>query len=192
MSNNKSGNQIDVKREEFRKYLEKEGVLQSLTSVLVSLYEEPEKPSDALTYLKNNFAGGRAAIDDNEIIQLKEENSKLKAKVEELEKKYADLGQEYEDFKLKSSTKTSVADVVTEDKLPSSSGDKKDEVNDSKNTTNEAKEGEKSDNEAMEVENSAAPSKEAANKTVESSDAMEASDKPSEEATATSEEPKTN
>lgn len=192
MSNNKSGNQIDVKREEFRKYLEKEGVLQSLTSVLVSLYEEPEKPSDALTYLKNNFAGGRAAIDENEIIQLKEENSKLKAKVEELEKKYADLGQEYEDFKLKSSTKTSVADVVTEDKLPSSSGDKKDEVNDSKNTTNEAKEGEKSDNEAMEVENSAAPSKEAANKTVESSDAMEASDKPSEEATATSEEPKTN
>lgn len=36
------------KREEFRKYLEKTGVMDALTKVLVSLYEEPEKPEDAL------------------------------------------------------------------------------------------------------------------------------------------------
>lgn len=38
------------KREEFRRYLEKTGVMDALTKVLVSLYEEPEKPNDALQY----------------------------------------------------------------------------------------------------------------------------------------------
>lgn len=40
----------DSKREEFRKYLERAGVMDALTKVLVSLYEEPEKPDDALEY----------------------------------------------------------------------------------------------------------------------------------------------
>lgn len=38
------------KREEFRKYLERTGVMDALTKVLVSLYEEPDKPDDALEY----------------------------------------------------------------------------------------------------------------------------------------------
>lgn len=42
--------QIDSKREEFRKYLERAGVMDALTKVLVSLYEETEKPDDALEY----------------------------------------------------------------------------------------------------------------------------------------------
>lgn len=41
---------IDSKREEFRKYLERGGALEALTKVLVMLYEEPEKPVDALEY----------------------------------------------------------------------------------------------------------------------------------------------
>jgi hypothetical protein len=41
---------IDSKREEFRKYLERAGVMDALTKVLVSLYEEAEKPDDALEY----------------------------------------------------------------------------------------------------------------------------------------------
>jgi hypothetical protein len=41
---------IDSKREEFRKYLERAGVMDALTKVLVSLYEEAEKPDDALKY----------------------------------------------------------------------------------------------------------------------------------------------
>lgn len=39
---------INQKKEEFRKYLEKNGVVDSITKVLVSLYEEPERPSDPL------------------------------------------------------------------------------------------------------------------------------------------------
>lgn len=41
---------IDSKREEFRKYLEKAGAMDALTKVLVMLYDEPEKPADALEY----------------------------------------------------------------------------------------------------------------------------------------------
>merc|ERR1711872_555754 len=48
---------MEAKREEFRKYLEKEGVLEFLTNSLVSLYEESDKPTSALDYLKNNVAG---------------------------------------------------------------------------------------------------------------------------------------
>nr|XP_031539932.1 C-Myc-binding protein isoform X2 [Vicugna pacos] len=40
----------DSKREQFRRYLEKSGVLDTLTKVLVALYEEPEKPNSALEY----------------------------------------------------------------------------------------------------------------------------------------------
>ena len=40
----------ETKREEFRKYLESNGILDALTKVLVGLYEEPEKPVDPLEY----------------------------------------------------------------------------------------------------------------------------------------------
>ncbi|KAG7231687.1 hypothetical protein INR49_010737 [Caranx melampygus] len=40
----------ESKREQFRRYLEKSGVLDTLTSVLVALYEEGDKPNNALEY----------------------------------------------------------------------------------------------------------------------------------------------
>ncbi|XP_037737507.1 C-Myc-binding protein isoform X1 [Chelonia mydas] len=45
----------DSKREQFRRYLEKSGVLDTLTKVLVALYEEPEKPNSALEYPFSSF-----------------------------------------------------------------------------------------------------------------------------------------
>ena len=42
----------DSKKEEFRKYLEKSGVIDQLTRVLVGLYEEPEKPGNAIDFIK--------------------------------------------------------------------------------------------------------------------------------------------
>jgi len=45
----------DSKKEEFRKYLEKAGVLDALTKTLVNLYEEPEKPNNALDFLRKNL-----------------------------------------------------------------------------------------------------------------------------------------
>ena len=46
---------MENKREAFRKYLDDGGVLDSLTRVLVALYEEPENPEDALEYIKLKF-----------------------------------------------------------------------------------------------------------------------------------------
>merc|ERR1711974_169180 len=73
----------DAKKDEFRKYLEKAGVLELLTKSLVSLYEEPEKPNDALSYLKNSVGG--SPTDKETIAKLREENELLKGKVKELE-----------------------------------------------------------------------------------------------------------
>ena len=42
----------EQKKEEFRKYLDKSGVVDQLTKVLVGLYEEPEKPSNAVDFIK--------------------------------------------------------------------------------------------------------------------------------------------
>ena len=46
----------DSKKEEFRKYLERSGVIDALTKVLVGLYEEPEKPANALEYVFPHFS----------------------------------------------------------------------------------------------------------------------------------------
>ena len=47
--------------------------------ILIILYQEPEKPSDALSYLKNTVGG---SADDKTVIEkLKAENDELKAKV---------------------------------------------------------------------------------------------------------------
>merc|ERR1719266_2732656 len=73
----------DAKKDEFRKYLEKAGVLELLTKSLVSLYEEPEKPNDALSYLKNSVGG--SPTDKETIAKLREENELLKGKVKDLE-----------------------------------------------------------------------------------------------------------
>ncbi|KAK7887075.1 hypothetical protein WMY93_026696 [Mugilogobius chulae] len=82
----------DSKREQFRRYLEKGGVIDSLTSVLVSLYEQQEKPNNALEFIKQHL-GAAGPISDPEALQLEltelrhkcaqltEENNELKAKV---------------------------------------------------------------------------------------------------------------
>ncbi|KAK1127402.1 hypothetical protein QLX08_003901 [Tetragonisca angustula] len=75
----------DSKKEEFRKYLERAGVMDALTKVLVSLYEEPEKPDDALEYIRLHL-GGITEV-DVEVKLLKEELEEAKAKITELKAK---------------------------------------------------------------------------------------------------------
>ncbi|XP_069695072.1 c-Myc-binding protein [Periplaneta americana] len=80
---------IDSKREEFRKYLERAGVMDALTKVLVSLYEEPEKPDDALDYVRKHLAEGSPDTEDVET--LKNDLEASKARVEILEQENASL-----------------------------------------------------------------------------------------------------
>merc|ERR1712002_142207 len=82
----------DSKREEFRKYLEKSGVVDALTKVLVNLYEEPEKPNNALDFLlKNMTLEGPETSDVEalkaEVMELKSQNSCLAQENEELRAK---------------------------------------------------------------------------------------------------------
>ncbi|KAK0081812.1 hypothetical protein PV325_011533 [Microctonus aethiopoides] len=80
----------DSKREEFRRYLERSGVLDALTKVLVSLYEEPEKPDDALEYIKKHLGGTSGPTTESENLEKKlqdveAENRDLKMKLEKLD-----------------------------------------------------------------------------------------------------------
>ncbi|KAM6935688.1 c-Myc-binding protein-like [Lycodopsis pacificus] len=87
----------DPKREQFRRYLEKAGVVDSLTSVLVSLYEQPEKPNNALEFVKERLnSGGQTSADaealQQEVIDLRqrcarlaEENKDLKSRLQRYE-----------------------------------------------------------------------------------------------------------
>lgn len=84
-------------KEEFRNYLEKSGVIDALTKVLVGLYEENEKPNDALDWIKKHL-GSVIGVD---IDALKRENEELKKakhdltqRVEELTKRVSELQQE--------------------------------------------------------------------------------------------------
>ncbi|KAM8997464.1 C-Myc-binding protein [Pezoporus wallicus] len=70
----------DSKREQFRRYLEKAGVLDALTKVLVALYEEPEKPNSALDFLKHHL--GALAPENPEIEALRLEVAEMKEKYE--------------------------------------------------------------------------------------------------------------
>ena len=73
----------DSKREEFRNYLEKAGVLDSLTRILVSLYEEPEKPNYALDFLKQHLNVAQVSEVQQKVEQLQDENKELKAKIQQ-------------------------------------------------------------------------------------------------------------
>jgi FtsZ-binding cell division protein ZapB len=78
----------EAKREEFRKYLEKNGVLDALTKVLVGLYEEPDKPNDALEFVKKHLHSGAGGV-DAEVLQ--REVEELRERVQALEEENAQL-----------------------------------------------------------------------------------------------------
>ncbi|XP_006631525.1 C-Myc-binding protein [Lepisosteus oculatus] len=83
----------ESKREQFRRYLEKAGVLDSLTNVLVALYEETEKPNNALDFLRQHLGVPGPEAADVETLRLEltelrqkydlvlEENKELKNKL---------------------------------------------------------------------------------------------------------------
>ena len=72
----------ESKKEEFRKYLERSGVIDALTKVLVALYEEPEKPANALDFIKQYLG----APTSGDVETMKAEKDELMRKNEELTK----------------------------------------------------------------------------------------------------------
>lgn len=47
--------QIDLKRAEFRQYLESNGVMEVLSYALIKLYDESVKPKDPVAFVRDNF-----------------------------------------------------------------------------------------------------------------------------------------
>ena len=85
---------IEAKKDEFRSYLEKTGVVDQLTKVLVSLYEETDKPTNPIEFIKRNMSAPEEIDQDNlknEYLKLKEENEKLRVRVTELQKQIESL-----------------------------------------------------------------------------------------------------
>lgn len=77
-----NSNSADSKKEEFRRYLEKTNVIDALTKVLVGLYEEPERPVNAIDYIRK-YMGAPPNID---VESLKKENDDLRQSVDLLTK----------------------------------------------------------------------------------------------------------
>tara|TARA_B110000305_G_C18826620_1_gene353841 strand:- start:190 stop:432 length:243 start_codon:yes stop_codon:yes gene_type:complete len=67
--------------------LERAGVIDQLTKVLVGLYEEPEKPGNAIEFIKKYLG----APSDTDVEQLKAENDNLKKERLDLEKRIEQL-----------------------------------------------------------------------------------------------------
>eukprot|EP01036_Dinobryon_divergens_P028321 gene28319-37252_t len=80
----------ESKKQEFRKYLEKSGVIDALTKVLVGLYEEPERPANAVDYIKR-YMGAPAGVDVEalraELDQLKVDKAQLQETITQLNQK---------------------------------------------------------------------------------------------------------
>mmetsp|Transcript_36483 Transcript_36483/g.100471 ORF Transcript_36483/g.100471 Transcript_36483/m.100471 type:complete len:98 (+) Transcript_36483:82-375(+) len=90
----------DSQKEEFRRYLEKNGIISQLTKVLVGLYEEPERPPNAIDYIKK-YLGAPTGVDVEEMRveneELKRKNAELDAQVTNLTNQLRELQQEQED-----------------------------------------------------------------------------------------------
>lgn len=76
----------EAKKEAFRKYLESSGVLDALTKVLVSLYEENDKPSSAIEFIQQKLGGPTLS-----------EYEKLLAEKSDLQMKYDELSATFQD-----------------------------------------------------------------------------------------------
>lgn len=82
-NSNSNGNSSDNnKKEEFRRYLEKTGVMDALIKVLVGLYEEPERPQNAVDFVRR-YLGAPQNVD---VEGLKRENEQLRQELDKLRK----------------------------------------------------------------------------------------------------------
>ncbi|XP_022187594.1 c-Myc-binding protein homolog [Nilaparvata lugens] len=74
---------LDTKRDEFRRYLERAGVMNALTNALVMLYEEEDKPDDAIGFLLMKLMQGRPELD--ELNSLREEVARLRLDLSQMQ-----------------------------------------------------------------------------------------------------------
>lgn len=74
--------QIEGKRDEFRKYLEKTGATEKLTNALMHLYQQKERPEDAIGFIRKEL--GEDVAEPAEVEALKVEIKALKEETEKV------------------------------------------------------------------------------------------------------------
>jgi len=74
----------ESKKEEFQKYLEKSGVIDALTKVLVGLYEAPERPVSAIDFIKEYLGAPSAADVDKLRVSVEEQAKQIKERDEHI------------------------------------------------------------------------------------------------------------
>ena len=82
----------EAKKEEFRNYLERAGIIDQLTKTLVGLYEEPEKPGNAVDFIKKSLG----APSDTDVEELRAENEELRRTTAQLERTIDELQRDIE------------------------------------------------------------------------------------------------
>ncbi|KAJ5068096.1 c-myc-binding protein [Anaeramoeba ignava] len=78
---------METKKDEFKKYLDRTGVIDALTKALVSLYEQPEKPEEAIEYIQKYMGGSNIENIQKEKTELLKRNEALEKEVKQLREK---------------------------------------------------------------------------------------------------------
>lgn len=81
--------QLEKKREDFRKYLEDAGAIDNLTQALIKLYEEQNKPLDAVKFIRKNMCS--SCPDDEDFTTLTADLGAANRKICELERELSKL-----------------------------------------------------------------------------------------------------
>lgn len=76
---------IDNKRDQFRKYIESNGVVEMLSKVFIQLMENPEKPEHPIDFIRENL--GASLQEKMQIDLLQQEVASYRLQVEELKQK---------------------------------------------------------------------------------------------------------
>lgn len=92
---------MERKRELFKRYLEERKVMDTLSKLVVSLYERPEKPADPLTYIRDYFAVDTGGVD---IATVRQENADMTKRLADLNTQIQEMEKQLEAKQQKQST----------------------------------------------------------------------------------------
>lgn len=95
-----SSPQLEKKRDDFRRYLDNAGAIDNLTKALIKLYEQPNKPVDAVKFLRQSMC--ESCPDDEHIEALQADLERANKKICELERELS---------RIKGSVKRSTSEV---------------------------------------------------------------------------------
>ena len=83
------------KHDEFRQYLDKSGIIDQLTQILVDLFEKDPKPENPMQFIRNHLGMSK----DVDIEELTNENEELRQRCEEMESTIDSLMTQLEDLR---------------------------------------------------------------------------------------------